>query len=99
MKDAIKYSLHNGYRHLDCAWLYGNEDVIGQAIKEALAESNGAIKREELFITSKIWNTFHSKDLVKQGFEETLKNLDVGYLDLFLIHWPMGFAVRLSLSY
>ena len=84
-----------GYKHFDCAWLYGNEDVIGAAFKEAIAESNGSLKREDLFIVSKVWNSFHSRNAVRKCFEETIKNLDVDYLDLYLVHWPMGFAVIL----
>ena len=61
--------------------LYNNEDTIGRAIKEALEESNGTLKREDLFITSKVWNTFHSRDAVRQCLNETLTNLNLDYVD------------------
>ncbi len=69
--------------------------MIGQAIKEAIAESNGKLKREDLYVVSKLWNTFHSKDLVDVALSETLSNFDLDYIDLYLIHWPMGFKVNI----
>ncbi|KAI9290960.1 aldehyde reductase-like protein [Neoconidiobolus thromboides FSU 785] len=80
--NAVKVALAAGYRHLDCAWIYGNEKEVGDAIKES------GVPREEIFITSKLWNSFHHPDRVEQCVNETLKNLQVGYLDLYLIHWP-----------
>jgi diketogulonate reductase-like aldo/keto reductase len=74
----------------DPAWLYGNEDAIGQAIKEAIAESNNQLKREDLFIVSKVWNTHHSRELVRKCLNETLNNLGTDYIDLYLIHWPVS---------
>jgi diketogulonate reductase-like aldo/keto reductase len=96
--NAIKHAIKIGYRHIDGAWLYSNEDVIGQAIKEAIEESEGKLKREDLFLVSKVWNTFHSKDLVRKCLDETLKNLGVDYIDLYLVHWPMGFAENTGLG-
>ena len=96
LNKAIKYAVEIGYRHFDCAWLYNNEAVIGQAIKEAIMESNGALKRQDIFLTSKVWNTHHSRALVRENLDETLKNLDVDYIDLYLVHWPMGFKVILN---
>lgn len=75
------------------AWLYGNDEAIGQAIREAIAESNGTLKREDLFITGKVWNTFHSREGVRKNLEDTLTKMGTSYLDLYLIHWPMGFKV------
>jgi diketogulonate reductase-like aldo/keto reductase len=88
---AIKEAIKCGYRHFDCAWFYGNEKTVGEALKEAIQESNGSLKREDLFIVSKLWCTFHSKDMVRKGLAESLYNFQMDYLDLYLIHWPMAF--------
>jgi len=86
---SVKAAVELGYRHIDCAFVYGNEEEIGKALKELF--DAGTVKREELFITSKLWNTFHSHDSVKKGLELSLQRLGLGYLDLFLIHWPIAF--------
>lgn len=87
MKDAIDC----GYRHFDCAWFYGNEDEIGKAIKDKINE--GKVKREDLFITSKLWNNFHAKNKVVPMLKETLQSLQMSYIDLYLVHWPFAFKV------
>src|SRR5471030_1150890 len=74
-----------GYRHFDCAAVYGNEDLIGQSL-EAILKSG--IKREDLWITSKLWNNNHSEEDVIPAFEKSLRDLRLDYLDLYLIHWP-----------
>eukprot|EP01132_Coremiostelium_polycephalum_P003289 gene3289-4120_t len=86
--DAVKHSLKTGYRHIDCSPIYGNEKEIGKALTEVFAEGN--IKRNEVFIVSKLWNTGHSKSQVKIHCEATLKALGLNYLDLYLIHWPIA---------
>ncbi len=89
VKQAIKLALQNGYRHIDCAAIYGNEDAIGEAFKEIFDE--GKIKREEVFITSKLWNNAHLPQHVAPALEQTLKDLQLDYLDLYLMHWPVAF--------
>ena len=82
--EAVKGAISVGYRHIDCASVYGNENRIGNVFKEVL--DSGQIKRDELWVTSKVWNDMH--DSVVESCEKSLKDLQLDYLDLFLIHWP-----------
>jgi len=84
----IQYAIEVGYRHIDTAEAYGNEESVGEGVKQ----SN--VKREDLFITSKLWNTEHGYDKTMAAFEITMKKLQLDYLDLFLIHWPNPIAFR-----
>ena len=82
---AVKDAVSLGYRLIDCASVYGNEAVVGSALREAMA---GGVAREELFITSKLWNDMHGEGDVLLSCARTLKDLKLEYLDLYLIHWP-----------
>lgn len=86
--DAVRTAIRAGYRLIDCANDYGNEDEVGEAIAEMIDE--GVVKREELFIQAKLWNTNHRKAHVRVDLEATLKDLKVDYLDSFVIHWPQA---------
>lgn len=79
---SVKAALEAGYRHIDTAAAYGNEESIGKAVKES------GIDRNEIFVTSKVWNTNRGYEKTMQAFEDTMKKLDLEYLDLYLIHWP-----------
>ena len=83
--EAVKGAVSVGYRHIDCAPVYENERLIGESIKEVI---EGGVKREELWITSKLWNDMHGKGDVSKSCEKSLKDLQLDYLDLYLIHWP-----------
>jgi len=85
---AVREALRIGYRHIDCAAIYGNEAEIGKALEEALR--TGDIKREELWVTSKLWNNAHATEQVEQALRKTLQDLRLEYLDLYLVHWPVA---------
>jgi diketogulonate reductase-like aldo/keto reductase len=86
---AVTHALKTGYRHLDCAWYYGNEDEVGDAVRDFLA-SNSSVKRSDLFICTKVWNQNHEPEDVQWSFEDSLKNLKMEYVDCYLVHWPIA---------
>ena len=86
---AVKEALRIGYRHIDCAAIYGNEKEVGQALRDSFRE--GILRREELFVTSKLWNSHHAPQDVEPAIRQTLSDLGLDYVDLYLIHWPLAF--------
>lgn len=80
--NSVKNAIDLGYTHIDTAKAYNNEELVGQGIRES------GIKREDLFLTTKVWNTDRGYDKTLKAFDSSLKNLGVDYIDLYLIHWP-----------
>lgn len=88
--DGVRTALSSGYRHIDTAAVYANEESIGEGIRAS------DVPRSEIFLTSKLWNTDHGKESTYKAFELSLKKLKTDYLDLYLIHWPIAFQYRES---
>ncbi len=86
-RKSVKYALECGYRHIDAARIYNNEIFVGKGISEFLKE-NPNIKREDLFITTKVWNSDQGYEETLKAFEASLERLNLDYIDLYLIHWP-----------
>ncbi|KAF5295227.1 hypothetical protein FQR65_LT10511 [Abscondita terminalis] len=89
--NIVKEAIRMGYRHIDCASFYGNEREIGKAINECLNDHSLGLEREDLYISSKLWNTKHRPACVKAAYNKSLKDLCLCYLDLYLMHWPMAY--------
>lgn len=85
---SVAAAIEAGYRHIDTAQAYGNEESVGKGIRES------GINRKDLFVTTKLWNSNHSYKLTMRSFEESMNKLGLDYLDLFLIHWPNPIAFR-----
>ena len=86
--EAVKTAIEIGYRHIDCAWIYLNETDIGRAIKDCI--DGGVVTRGDLWITTKLWNDCHRAEHVEKALQQQLKNLQLEYVDLYLIHWPVA---------
>lgn len=82
--ESVKRALADGYRHIDTAAAYNNEKSVGRAIAESV------IPRDEIFVTSKVWNTERGYDTTLRAFDKSCADLSLDYLDLYLIHWPAG---------
>ncbi|XP_069679317.1 aldo-keto reductase family 1 member B1-like isoform X2 [Periplaneta americana] len=89
MEQVVKDAIDVGYRHFDTAMFYKNEKEVGSAIRAKIAE--GVIKREDVFVTTKLWNTYHRPDMVVNSCKKSLEDLGLDYVDLYLIHWPFAF--------
>lgn len=83
---SVKYAVEFGYRHIDCASVYGNEKEIGEVLSVLI--NNGTVERDELWVTSKVWNDMHGEGDVIKSCKQTLDDLQLDYLDLYLVHWP-----------
>ncbi|KAK8200519.1 NADP-dependent oxidoreductase domain-containing protein [Phyllosticta capitalensis] len=83
VKTAVAHALKSGYKHIDCAYVYGNEEEVGEGLKEGFASG---VKREEVHVTTKLWCTYHSR--VEENLDLSLKKLGLDYVDLYLMHWP-----------
>ncbi len=91
---AVRSAIELGYRHIDCAWIYGNETEVGHAIRDCIQA--GTVERDELWITSKLWNDRHRPEHVEDALKETLTSLGLEYLDLYLIHWPVAHQLGIA---
>lgn len=88
VKAAVRQAIELGYRHIDCASIYANEAEVGEALSSCIAD--GLVTREELFVTSKLWNDVHAPADVEPALRKSLAKLGLDYLDLYLVHWPVS---------
>ncbi|KPJ12435.1 Alcohol dehydrogenase [NADP+] A [Papilio machaon] len=85
---AVEWALETGYRHIDTASVYNNEEEVGEGINNKIKQ--GVVKREDLFVTTKLWNDKHAEKDVVPALKESLERLKLDYVDLYLIHWPVS---------
>ncbi|THY90535.1 Aldo/keto reductase [Aureobasidium pullulans] len=85
VKNAVSHALKVGYKHIDAAYVYGNEDEVGEGLAEGF--KSAGIKREDVFVTTKLWCTYHSRP--EENLDLSLKSLGLDYVDLYLMHWPV----------
>lgn len=95
--EAVLTAIRSGYRHIDCAAIYGNEPEVGEALKKAFSDE--LVKRDELWITSKLWNNAHRQEQVIPALEQTLKDLQLEYVNLYLMHWPVALKEEVGLGF
>lgn len=95
--NAIRTAILCGYRSIDTAYAFDNEEVVGKAIASMIQE--GSVQREDLFVIDKLWNTSHRPDLVLRACEDSLSRLKLDYIDLYLMHWPLAFKEDQSSLY
>ncbi|XP_072937720.1 aldo-keto reductase AKR2E4-like [Epargyreus clarus] len=88
LRDVVLHAIDVGYRHFDTAAIYGTEEEIGEAVRMKIEE--GVVKREDIFITTKLWNTEHRREQVVKALEKTVEKMRLDYIDLYLMHWPMA---------
>jgi len=93
-ENAVQWALEAGYRHIDTAALYGNEEEVGRGLKRAFAE--GRLARGDVFVTTKLWNSDHGYDRALKAFEHSMGALGLEQLDLYLVHWPVAGGRRES---
>jgi len=86
-ENAVKWALEVGYRHVDTAAMYGNESEVGTALKRACA--TGLVRREDVFVTTKLWNSDHGYEEALRAFDASHRRLGLDQIDLFLLHWPV----------
>ncbi|CAK1364758.1 unnamed protein product [Cercospora beticola] len=86
--EAVSWAIQVGYRHIDCAAAYGNEEEVGKGLADGLKKTG--LKREDLWITSKLWNDHHAPEAVQEGLDLSLQKLGLDYLDLYHMHWPVA---------
>lgn len=96
LKKATQLAINTGYKHFDCAAIYQNEPAIGDALNHALTTHK--VSRDQLWVTSKLWNSYHRPEDVLSACKATLKALRLDYLDLYLMHWPVAFAPHVGLA-
>ncbi|XP_063898132.1 aldo-keto reductase AKR2E4 [Helicoverpa armigera] len=96
VEQAVSWAIAAGYRHIDTAFAYRIEDQVGRAVAKKISEG---VKREELFITTKLWNSEHAREAVVPALRQSLSNLGLEYVDLYLIHWPVGQFLNQTYDY
>ena len=98
-KNSVQVALETGYRLIDAAEIYGNEQSLGEGLEEFLKGNKAGVTRKDLFITSKLFVHNHARDNVRKAVEGSLHKLRIDYLDLYLIHWPVSMKKEDGLAF